>query len=86
MPIGILFFYFGDGIMREIKFFANEDQLDQLRYALVDRVFELEGLLSKGDCEGILQSARIDTLQLIHALKFDMNRQTVTAIDPDFSG
>lgn len=72
--------------MREVKFFANEDQLDQLRYALVDRVSELEELLAKGDEQGILQSARVDTLQLMEALKIDIDRQTMTNAHADFSG
>ncbi|WGG50318.1 hypothetical protein [Rugamonas sp. DEMB1] len=56
--------------LREITFSANDDQLDQLRYALVDRVSELERLLSEGDCdEGHLQSALDQTKQLALALK-----------------
>lgn len=52
--------------MREISFFANEDQL---RYAMVDRVHELERLLSEGDCdEAYLQSSLDETRALAVAL------------------
>jgi hypothetical protein len=46
----------------EITFLADELQLAQLQYALVDRVHELERLLAEGDCDaGYLQSSLEDT-------------------------
>lgn len=42
---------------KNFSFSASEDMLVQLRYALVDRIHDLEELLSKGDSdEGWLQS------------------------------
>lgn len=62
--------------MHKYSFFANEDQFDQLRYAVVDRVHELERLLSEGDCdEGYLQSSLDETRALAVALKIQVGPQ-----------
>lgn len=55
---------------REVIFSAHDEQLDQLRYALVDRVHELERPLAEKDCdECFLQSALDHTKQVIVTLK-----------------
>jgi len=59
--------------MYEMTFMTDGQQLDQLRYALVDRVHELERLLSDGDCAaGYLQSALNDTRALAAALRLQI--------------
>lgn len=59
--------------VKTVSFSATEDQLDQIRYALVDRIFELEGLLSKGDsANGDLQDALDRTREVALALKIEI--------------
>ena len=54
---------------KNISFSATEEMLDQLRYALVDRMHDLEELLSKGDSdEGWLQSDLDRTREVAGAL------------------
>lgn len=71
--------------MHEITFFANEDQLDQLRYAVVDRAHELERLLLEGDCkEGYLQSSLNETRALAVALKIQIGPQADADVRSNF--
>ena len=72
--------------MHKISFFANKEQLDQLRYAVVDRVHELERLLSEGDCdEGHLQFSLNETRALAVALGIQIGSQADHGNHTNFS-
>lgn len=55
--------------VKDVTFSASSDQLDQLRYALVDRIHELERLLLEGDSDEILRMALERTRELRQVLE-----------------